>query len=291
MKMVQKEVVAIRMMLAALAFALLQAGWVRADEKAVAPTTNAPAQLASATATPSKAIRVLFIGNSYTYYNGGLGTIVQQMAMSVKDGRKMEFVEVTKGGQTLEGHWNDGKALAAIQKGNWDYVVLQEHSMRPLTDTEKMYQYAKLFNAEIQKVGAKTLFYETWARKNKPETQTGLCKAYETLAHDLNALVAPAGRAWEATLKAKPDFVLHVKDLSHPTPAGSYLNACVIYSTIFGRSPEGLPKSIRNAAGKVLMDLSDADAAMLQRAAAEIRAGAQKVETPDVSKVSGGARS
>jgi hypothetical protein len=221
------------------------------------------------TATAKKPLRVLFIGNSYTFFNGGMGTLVQSLASAVKGGRRLEFVEVTKGGQTLEGHWAEGKALAEIRKGGWDFVVLQEHSLRPIQDREKMYAYAKRFDAEIRKVGAKTVFYETWARKNRPEMQSGLDAAYTGLAKEVAALVAPAGLAWQAALKVKPDLSLHIADLSHPTPAGSYLNACVFYETFFGRSPEGLPRTIRNAAGKVLVDLSESDATLLQHAAFE----------------------
>jgi hypothetical protein len=243
-----------------------------AAERVGAPTT-APSQtkaaIVSSITAAKKPLRVLFIGNSYTFFNGGLGSLVQALANSVKGGRRMEFVEVTKGGQTLEGHWREGKALAEIRKGGWDYVVLQEHSLRPVIEREKMWNYARMFDAEIRKVGAKTVFYETWARKNRPEMQSGLDQAYRGIAGEIAALVAPAGLAWERALKAKPDLSLHISDLSHPTPAGSYLNACVFYETLFGKSPEGLPRSLRNAAGKTLIDLSETDAALLQHAAFE----------------------
>jgi len=222
-----------------------------------------------------KATRVLFIGNSFTSYNGGLGSIVQSLA--AKGGHKLEFVEVTKGGETLEGHWKTGKAQAAIQKGGWDYVVLQEQSVRPITDPAKMAEYVKLFDAEIKKVGAKTLLYETWATIDKPETQVVLCKAYESIAKEINAIVAPAGRAWEVALRSKPDLKLHVlKDKKHPTPAGSYLNACVMYATIFGQEPADLPRSIRSAAGKALFELAEPDANLLQKAACEMLVGWKK---------------
>jgi hypothetical protein len=233
------------------------------------PTKVSKISVPSLSPTSRKPLRVLFIGNSYTYFNGGLGTLVQSLASAVKGGRALEFVEVTKGGQTLEGHWNEGKALAQIRKGGWDYVVLQEHSLRPLLDRDKMYTYAKKFDAEIRKVGAKTVFFETWARKNRPEMQSGLDLAYSGIAREVTATLAPAGLAWQAALKDRPGFALHIGDLSHPTPAGSYLNACVVYETLFGRSPEGLPRTIRDAAGKVLIDLSETDATLLQRAAQE----------------------
>jgi hypothetical protein len=240
---------------------------------AAAPTTR-PSTVSRITVpalntAAKKPLRVLFIGNSYTFFNGGMGTLVQSLAAAVKGGRPLEFVEVTKGGQTLEGHWAEGKALAQIRKGGWDFVVLQEHSLRPLQDREKMYTYAKRFDDEIRKVGAKTVFYETWARKNRPEMQSGLDAAYTGIAKEVTALVAPAGLAWQAALKANPNLSLHIADLSHPTPAGSYLNACVFYETFFGRSPEGLPRTIRNAAGKVLVDLSESEATLLQHAAYE----------------------
>jgi hypothetical protein len=250
-----------------LSTSLLLAPFARAAEPA--KTTIAPASIAGTALAANKPLRVLFIGNSYTYYNGGMGTLVQALAAAAKDGRRLDYVEVTKGGQTLEGHWKDGKALAEIRKGGWDFVVLQEHSMRPLLDRERMWSYARQFDAEIRKVGAKTVFYETWARKNKPEMLSSVAQAYAGIAKDVAAMVAPAGSAWERALKAKPELVLHIADLSHPTPAGSYLNACVFYETFFGQSAQGLPRTIKNKAGKILVDLTESDAAILQRAACE----------------------
>jgi hypothetical protein len=249
---------------------------------AAAGPTTAPSKSAAVASAikptgSKKPLRVLFIGNSYTFFNGGLGTIVQSMAAAMPGGRRFEFIEVTKGGQTLEGHWREGRALAEIRKGKWDYVVLQEHSLRPVQEREKMWQYAKQFDAEIRKVGARTVFYETWARKNRPEMQAILDAAYGGLAKEVAGLVAPAGLAWERVLKAKPEMALHVADLSHPTPAGSYLNACVFYSTFFGQSCEGLPRRIKDAAGKVLFELSEVEAKVLQRAAVET-CGRKKAE-------------
>jgi hypothetical protein len=216
-----------------------------------------------------KPLRVLFIGNSYTFFNGGLGTIVQQLALSAKHGRPLDFVEITKGGQTLEGHWKEGKALAAIRRGGWDVVVLQEHSLRPIEAREKMWQYARMFDQEIKKTGARTIFYETWARQNRPEMLGGVRAAYEGIARELKAAVAPAGVAWDAVLKANPTLGLHIRDLSHPSPAGSYLNACVFYQVLFEKSPEGLTRKIQTAAGKLLFELPESEALLLQRTAAQ----------------------
>jgi hypothetical protein len=53
--------------------------------------------------------------------------------------------------------------------------------------------------------------------------------------------VAPVGWAWKQVLEQNdyPLHYLHREDWSHPTPEGSYLMACVIYSTIFVESTTG----------------------------------------------------
>jgi hypothetical protein len=43
----------------------------------------------------------------------------------------------------------------------------------------------------------------------------------------------------------------------------------VFYRVLFEQSPEGLTRQIKNAAGKVLFELSEAEALLLQRTAAE----------------------
>jgi hypothetical protein len=49
----------------------------------------------------------------------------------------------------------------------------------------------------------------------------------------------------------------------HPTPAGSYLAGCVLYATLFRRSPAGLPAELRQN-GHVLVSLEAGVANKLQ---------------------------
>jgi hypothetical protein len=210
-------------------------------------------------------VRVLFIGNSYTFYNGGVDAVLQALARA--KGRNFECSASTSGGKTLEWHWEEGDARAAIARGGWNYVVLQEFSTRPIADAAAMHKYARLFDTEIKNAGAKTVFYTTWARFHQPENQRAITRAYDTIAKELNAIVARAGPAWERVLEQRPDLKLHMEDRSHPTPAGTYLAACVFYATITGDSPDGLPASVTTANGKTIT-LDPADAKVLQRAAA-----------------------
>ena len=221
-------------------------------------------------------LRVLFIGNSYTYFNN-LPELLAGLAASAKPARAIDARMVVRGGATLKLHWEQGKALQALRDGGWDYVVLQEQSTLPITDPATMHQYARLFDAEIKKAGARTVFFLTWARQHQPENQAKLNDAYQRIARELNARVAPVGIAWAKALKEKVKLTLHTEDQSHPNPAGSYLAACVFYAVFYDRSPEELGGRVVGRASSEdgtiseqrtdLVDLSAGDAALLQRLA------------------------
>ncbi len=82
----------------------------------------------SVTAVQPKPLRVLFIGNSYTYFNN-LPELLRAVAASQKDGPRIETEGSLSGGKSLQWHWENSRALEAIRRGGWDFVVLQEHSL------------------------------------------------------------------------------------------------------------------------------------------------------------------
>lgn len=188
----------------------------------------------------NKTLRVLFIGNSYTYFNNLPEQLAQLAASAGAGGQPLAAEMVTRGGATLQWHWESGAALERLRNGRWDYVVLQEQSLRPLTEPAAMHRYARLFDAEIKKAGAKTIFFLTWARQQQPENQPKLNAAYLSIAKELDALIAPVGIAWQRALRENPRQPLHTEDQSHPNATGSYLAACVFYAVITGKNPESL---------------------------------------------------
>ncbi len=205
-------------------------------------------------AEPKHAIRLLFIGNSFTYYHD-LPRMVAQLAEAGRQ-RPLHCESETPGGCTLEKHWQDRQALSRIRSGHWDFVVLQDQSEAPLLRPDELVEYGKKFDAEIKQQRAKTILYETWALQNKPEQQAAISQAYAGLARQLNARLAPVGDAWQMALRSDPKLVLHDVDRKHPSATGTYLAACVLYATLFGQSPEGLPGRIGG--------LSDGEAQRLQ---------------------------
>src|SRR5687768_2825792 len=68
-------------------------------------------------------LRVLFVGNSLTYWND-LPAIVEALADSAKV-KGLAWHMVAYPDFALEDHWAQGDAVAAISAG-WDIVVLQQ---------------------------------------------------------------------------------------------------------------------------------------------------------------------
>lgn len=208
---------------------------------------------------------VLFIGNSHTYLN-----FMPQMLVELASAGDPQFElfadQCTGEGASLEWHWNNPPSREAIGNRKWDYVVLQDRSGGPLEEPASFRQHAHLLNGAIQKRGAGTLLYLTWANRQRPESQAALTEAYTDLATELKAGIAPVGIAWQAARRVDPDFDLYHQDGRHAIPAGSYLTACVFYSVLLKATPQGLPGTF-SYKGKRRLELTDDQAALLQRIA------------------------
>ncbi|WP_437880724.1 SGNH/GDSL hydrolase family protein [Pseudomonas sp. LRF_L74] len=218
----------------------------------VGPALAGPASIAPDTALPSagavieqvearqpvaaKPLQVLFVGNSYTFYND-MPKIVQQMSIDAAQPRPLAVKDVTWGGASLEAHWHKGDVQQALASQHWDYVVIQDFSTMPVEHPETTRKYVRLVSDAARNSGAQPILYMTWAREYDPAMQAQLDSVYTELANATHSLLAPVGKAWmEALADAhKPD--LYIQDGSHPTYSGSYLAASVFYSLIYGAQP------------------------------------------------------
>src|SRR5262245_27509279 len=204
----------------------------------------------------SAPLKVLFIGNSFTVRNDLPGLIAR---LAAARGKALEHRLISAGGASLRTHWNAGEAIQAIRDGHYDHVVLQEQSTLPVKNAKRMHENVRLFDEAIKAAGARTALYMTWARQHAPESQQAITDAYAGIGRELGATVVPVGLAWQRFLGEHDQPVLHDKDQSHPTLAGSYLAACVFLAVLFEVSPVGI-------AGEV-DGLSAEDLALLQKVA------------------------
>ena len=129
----------------------------------------------------------------------------------------------------------------------------------PVKNAKRMHENVRLFDDAIKAAGGTTVLYMTWARLHAPESQRAITDAYTDIARELGATVVPVGLAWQRFLGQHDRPVLHDKDQSHPTLAGSYLAACVFLGALFGENPVGVDFEVDG--------LNEKDLTLLQKAA------------------------
>lgn len=210
------------------------------------------AQSANATEAPHATPgRVLFVGNSYFYYNDSLHNHVRRIAIAADPAseKSLRYKSATIGGAPLA-HHNIQHLLAPGSLGlkqPFEVVVLQGASTSPLSERRRAAFRNKVieFDAEIRKHGAKTALYMTHAHVSpskfaSPDMIRKVEDMYVSAGKEVGALVIPVGLAFEEAYRQRPDIKLHKDyDGSHPDLFGTYLAACVVYASLYGKSPVG----------------------------------------------------
>ena len=124
--------------------------------------------------------RVLFIGNSYLYYNDSLHNHEERMAserFSDMANRDFQYKSATIGGARLQHHnieWLLTPGKIGVDRP-FQAVIMQGGSFEPLTaDTRKVFiETAKNYAEKVRAVGGKPFLYMTHAyvsphRRSKP---------------------------------------------------------------------------------------------------------------------------
>ena len=189
-------------------------------------------------ATPSVTLSVLFIGNSLTYYND-LPATLSGIAASAGDRIRTDMVAGPR--QSLMDHLRvDGAAEAAIRRGGWDYVVLQEGSSGDSASRATLVDAVREFDVLVRAAGARTALYMVWPPAAQPEDFCPTGAAYADAAAAVGGVLLPAGTAWESVLQQNPGVELYDRDGAHPAPLGTYLAAITIYETLTGHDARAL---------------------------------------------------
>ena len=235
---------------------------------ALAASPNARARIRVAAA--QSPMHVLFIGNSYTRAND-LPHTVQRIAEGVPSGSALRVTSIANPGWDLARHWLVPETRETISAGGFTHVVLQGHSLTALQHRDEFEGYARLFDDEIDRIGARTVLYETWARRpgssayrreqiaqSPVEMQAEISECYLQLARHLGADVAPAGRAFLLALqRLEDDADLYRSDGAHPNRNGTFLAGLVLYATITSRDPRDSRYRPHRVSRRLASDLRD----------------------------------
>jgi hypothetical protein len=201
-----------------------------------------------------KQLKVLFVGNSYTYVNN-----LPQIVSLISDSTNTKLItrKSVVGGAKLYEHWNGERGLKTkelIREGDFDIVVLQDYSMSAMEMPDSTHKYVKLFADFIRNSGAKPYLFNTWAREKVPQYQEIIDEMYARCETENNIERVPVGPAWELALKLRPTIQLFTVDGSHPSQMGTLLAACVFVATITGEISEKIPQSfwVKDSFGETL---------------------------------------
>ena len=191
--------------------------------------------------------RILFVGNSFTFY-WNLPSQVEQMAK--ERGLLWDVKQATASGASFRDHWQGNKALTTkqlLEKETFDRVIFQDHSTYPLVHIDTTAFYFKKLKALLP---AKTnvYLYSTWmypginGKENYPNSTNPIEENLKTQVADPEDKLLKVGAAFELFAARYPDVERFTDDKKHPSPQGSYLAACVIFSSLSGQSSKGVQR-------------------------------------------------
>ena len=183
-------------------------------------------------------MRILFLGNSFTYFHDLPDMVAEILHAEVKGN--------LCGGAYLHQHIDPSDELCAVTRRllteeSWDYVVLQDQSQAPITHPEEFAHAVAALSKMIRVAGGTPVLYETWAYEEGSDTldstgmaffemQQKLSDGYLKAADANQALLAPVGHVFAASRKTVQLY--DANDHYHPSQAGSRLAAETIAAVI-----------------------------------------------------------
>ena len=201
-------------------------------------------------------LEILFIGSSYFNFND-LPNLVNNLASH--SGKEIYIDQYIPCGLYLADHASSSMTETKINERNWDYVILQgvgslmaypdyytHHPVYPALVSLKNKILANCASTQI-------VFCLPWAYEDGMTWVQGWTDTYEDMqiiiynktieySNSIGFTIAPVGWAWYKVLDDKnyPLHYLHMSDWNHPSLKGSYIMACVIYSTVFQESTNNI---------------------------------------------------
>ena len=220
--------------------------------------------------------KVLFIGNSFTEWNGPLVNMIQAVIKSSGSNLNVSLIEMVKGMGILKEYatWNSLGMMAAIKQGGWKYVVIQgwedATKRKDSQSTESgviindymgwpqcqdtMLTYLKVLDAEVRKIGAVTILYEPHVNSNDFINEKDKSnQTYAKLKYNVSCFHAPTIQAWDSLRIKYPAAVTTCgnaspgsfieklySDCGHQNSNGMALDAMTFYTIFTQRSASTL---------------------------------------------------
>ena len=214
-------------LLSAALLGLAAAGGVRAAD---GPTGAPPSADAGATVNPH-ATRVLFVGNSHTATHR-LPAVVAALAQ--RQGVALEVGMLAEPGHSLGDHLAGGRLQAALQRADWDWVVLQQGpSSRPESRVDLRRSVTAIAEA-LHGRRARIALMSVWPHRRDRASSLAAEESYRQAAAAIDACVLPVATAWRLAAADDSAPRLYQRDQLHATRAGTVLAALTVGLGVVG---------------------------------------------------------
>lgn len=204
--------------------------------------------LCSLAAPNEPPLRILWIGNSFTYFDSAH---VKLQAIAEGEGQAVTINAQLQGGYSFQRHLRRDGTMSAILYGVYDVAILQDLS-RHFALYAQAPKRCALISKDAQELtdrihiyspDAKIWLEQTWAFEDGNFGGFGSYEAFDDLlrkgtamvARNIGAEVDPIGEAFRVCRETHPEIELYTPDRKHPSAYGAYLKACVTYIAIFGK--------------------------------------------------------
>jgi len=213
---------------------LVLLGWISYCRSCLAQLSSEFGYRVACSTEDPHGIKILFIGNSFTYVND-VPSILAWMVKKQQPNYHFQIVSFTLPSYTLMQHAERPEINNLLSKQSWNFVVLQDQSGAAFRGQSSINESFETLMPLIKAAKAKPLAVMTWADRGHNTDQSVISQTYRRTGQYLNINVLPVGDLFFHVQEQYPAIGLYSEDDHHPTIAGSYLYALVVYAHIFGR--------------------------------------------------------
>jgi hypothetical protein len=215
-------------------------------------------------------LRVLFVGNSFTYFYN-----LPQVVNSMSEFSEKVHIETRTslvGGSKISQHLNQEKGTQTVEILNnqtFDYVVINDHSLATIDDADSFFEVSKKMVELVRSKNAVPVFMMTWAYHSNPLMIKSIAAAYNDMGKRLEVAVVPCGNLFTEVRKWRPDLNMFDDDDKHPSKHGTYLNGLAFFKYFTNEKTTDIPERItsvdKNGQKFWLLFLSPENADFLQQ--------------------------
>ncbi len=186
---------------------------------------------------------ILALGNSFSFYKAPVW-MLKEIARS--QGHQMDLRMNVKGGQTFAQHMNLEFSRTAVEKGGYDYAILQDQSQQHSKYYQSQSASILAGTKDLMKYitenspGCKVILENTWSYSTSDYSGFGSFEAFDNALSEGGKMLAEATGAilspiWAGFAKGREaGYDMYHTDLKHQGEYGAYVKACINYLVLYG---------------------------------------------------------